>query len=270
MLALERLMHEQREQMLKVAALFAGGDAAATEASQANDLDKCTRGGLDGAEDVHTAEELVESERLLCQTGAVACEDGTVLLLGGLRTVDGNPYSRSAAVERLDPATGECTPLPPLSQPRTSFCAGLLPDGRVLLAGGDITGRLVEAYDPATGASTPLADLTTPRWGAASCWLPDGRFAVLGGFRAGHCLTSCEAYDPATNAWESLPDLLHARGGCAAWVVGGQVVVAGGHRDGEYLDSVEVLDAGLREWRVLPLRLPRPLCHMGHCLLRGA
>ncbi len=87
MLALERLMHEQREQMLKVAVLFAGGDAAATEASQANDLDKCTRGGPDGAEDVHTAEELVESERLLCQTGAVACEE-----LGGYRAKgDGSP-----------------------------------------------------------------------------------------------------------------------------------------------------------------------------------
>ena len=204
--------------------------------------------------------------------GAVACEDGTVLLLGGYRSVNGNT-SRSAAVEQLDPATGECTPLPPLSQPRTCPCAGLLPDGRVLLAGGVRDGEvlaLAEMYDPATGVSTRLSDMTTPRCDAASCWLPDGRFAVLGGHRGVDCLTSCEAYDPATNAWETLPDLCHAWRYCAAWVVGGQVVVAGGDGGGEYLDSVEVLDEGLREWRLLPLRLPRPLHRVGHCLLPSA
>ena len=140
--------------------------------------------------------------------GAVACEDGTVLLLGGFRTVDDIHDFPSAAVERLDPATGECMPLPPLSQPRAAFAAGLLPDGRVLLASGAGTERLVEAYDPATNAWGPLPDLHHARAGCVA-WVVGGQVVVAGGYDDNgyffDYLDSVEVLDAGLQEWRVLP-----------------------------------------------------------------
>ena len=199
---------------------------------------------------------------------AVACADGSVLLLGGETNGEA-----SADVRRLDPRTGQCTPLPPLSFPRYAHCAGLLPDGRVLLACGLHDGFLAtaEAYDPATGVSTRLQDLPEPRCFAASCWLPDGRFALLGGNTPREGVTgSCWAYSVERNAWEALPPLNTPQGyGCAAWCVGGCLLAAGGvDAQVNPMDSVEVLDEALTAWRPLPsARLPFPNYRMGSCVL---
>jgi hypothetical protein len=181
----------------------------------------------------------------------VACADGSVLLFGGYR--DGI----LASVERLDPATGVCTQLPPLLEPRCDFAWGVLGDGRVLIAGGYDAGYAIlataEVYDPSTGVSTALPPMSTPREGVAGVVLEDGRFAVIGGWNGGR-LASCEALDLRTLRWEPLPDLQQARFGHAAWAVGGTIVTAGGHT----ADSVEALDG--ERWRtVASARLPEPL-----------
>ena len=200
--------------------------------------------------------------------GAVACGDGSVLLLGGCR----NDVCRSSAeVTRLDPQTGQCEALPPLSSRRARFGCAPLPDGRVVLAGGNNgNDRLAtaEVYDPATGASTRLPDLPAPRSGAACCWLSDGRLAVLGGFTGGGASSACWAYSFARNAWEPLPDLTMLRDSHAAWCVGGCVFVAGGEGGARFMDSVEVLEEGGDQWRPLPsARLPAGTISAGSCLL---
>ncbi|HYD43054.1 MAG TPA: kelch repeat-containing protein, partial [Anaeromyxobacter sp.] len=66
--------------------------------------------------------------------------------------------------------------------------AALLPDGRVLLAGGATKGAgwfatpVAEIYDPATGAWSDAGALVFARGGHTAVALPDRRVLVVGGF----------------------------------------------------------------------------------------
>jgi hypothetical protein len=80
--------------------------------------------------------------------------------------------------------------------------ASLLPEGRILVAGGvgiDMTAKpTTQLFDPATemwSASTPLDEA---RQGATAVLLGDGRVLVLGGIgTVGNALSSAEAYSTA-------------------------------------------------------------------------
>jgi hypothetical protein len=103
----------------------------------------------------------------------------------------------------------------------------LLPNGKVLVAGGQWPGTLysktAEIYDPATGTWTPTGDMTIGRGnGPAATLLPDGRVLVAGGSTGGGAVTAtAEIYDPTTvdaDRWqhELGPRLPHA-GAPAEW-----------------------------------------------------
>ncbi len=82
--------------------------------------------------------------------------------------------SRRALAEVYNPTIGTWSPTGPLATPRLDHTASLLPDGRVLVAGGISTFAspssgaqtflgTAEIYDPATGAWTSTGALTDPR-----------------------------------------------------------------------------------------------------------
>jgi hypothetical protein len=80
--------------------------------------------------------------------------DGRVLVTGG--DADGWSYAGHylASADIYDPKTGTFTATGPMANTLTSHTATLLPDGRVLVAGG-FDGRDLdtsEIYDPRTGA----------------------------------------------------------------------------------------------------------------------
>jgi hypothetical protein len=60
--------------------------------------------------------------------------DGRVLVAGG---IDGATVGPSAEADLYDPATNTWTTLPPMPEPRAGGAAVALPDGSVLLVGGD-------------------------------------------------------------------------------------------------------------------------------------
>ncbi|MFJ2830698.1 Kelch repeat-containing protein [Streptomyces sp. NPDC087263] len=138
---------------------------------------------------------------------ATLLADGTVLVNGGGDPgagVDGghvNPYSRATA-ERYDPATDTWTPDTPMPTGRTHHRAVLLPDGRLLVAGGtnDVTldtgYRNAVLYDPLTRAWAWSASMAVPRWDFAATALPDGRVLVVGGA----VRTGAAAQGPAEDA----------------------------------------------------------------------
>ena len=80
-------------------------------------------------------------------------------------------------------ATGTWTPTGRVSQHRYNHTATLLPDGKVLVAGGSSRDETAstELYDPATGTWSAAAPMSAARDSHTATLLPDGRVLVVGG-----------------------------------------------------------------------------------------
>jgi hypothetical protein len=87
-----------------------------------------------------------------------------------------------------------------MSIPRAYFTSTLLPDGRVLIAGGDELEppyyASAEIYDPHTGTFTRTGSMLEPRAEQYAFLLPDGRVLIYGGLNSSGYLTSAELYWP--------------------------------------------------------------------------
>jgi hypothetical protein len=104
-------------------------------------------------------------------------------------------------------ATGSLTPPVDVPTPIT------LPDGKVLVAGGEDTphdGNRAALYDPATGTWTATGTMGTPRLEHIAVPLLDGRVLVVGGGFDDREDTSAEVYDPATGTWSATGSMLNA------------------------------------------------------------
>jgi hypothetical protein len=182
--------------------------------------------------------------------GAVAAPlpDGRVLVAGGDYNDGTDHYLASAEV--FNPATGAFTPVGDMGIPRVRAFAAPLPDGRVLVAGGnDGTTRLssAEVFNPATNAFTPVGDMGSDRARAAAASLPDGRVLIAGGTN-GAPLSSALVFDPATNSFSSAgvgAMGIARQAPVAAPLPDGRVLVSGGvfvDGPGGYLASAEVFN----------------------------
>jgi hypothetical protein len=108
-----------------------------------------------------------------------------------------------------DPASNTFTTV---NAPASIFCSGVthMPDGRILVAGGDGTSPLgiktTSIFDPATGAWTKVADMNAPRWYASLLPLSDGRYLALSGNStdANTWADTPEVYDPSADTWTLL------------------------------------------------------------------
>ena len=102
-----------------------------------------------------------------------------------------------------------------INAPGSIFCSGNvhLPDGRILIAGGDgifTTGNLGLAdttiFDPATGTWKRVADMNRPRWYPSLTELADGRYVAISGNSTNQTTwaDTPEVYDPAADTWTLL------------------------------------------------------------------
>lgn len=132
---------------------------------------------------------------------ATVLKDGRVLVAGGL-SGGHYPYHKvEAAAEIYDPVTGRFSETAPMSVPRYKHGAALLPDGKVLIAGGSnengrqITYSTTEIFDPQTGRFSPGPRMKFSRYKLLSgvVALNDGRVLLAGGAERP------EIYDPARN-----------------------------------------------------------------------
>src|SRR5207247_85261 len=79
--------------------------------------------------------------------------------------------------------TGYFSPTGNMTVPRTGHTATLLPNGKVLIAGGanievgraEEVWATAELYDPNTGAFSSTGGMTTSRWLHTATLLPDGK-----------------------------------------------------------------------------------------------
>jgi hypothetical protein len=213
----------------------------------------------DPATDSYTATGSMAQPRALHTATRLA--DGRVLLVGGGVTEAGQAGTPDVNTlpppEIYDPATGTFTTTAGNTTiPRIFSTATLLPDGKVLIAGGmtmalpadgaspdpnaeGMPTAVAELFDPATGTFTATGSMTTPRMWHTATVLADGRVLFVGGtvdFDAtGQAMTpdptmmSAEIYDPATGTFTttggpSLPRL----GSAATLLNDGRVLVTGG------------------------------------------
>ena len=144
------------------------------------------------------------------------------------------------------------TPTPPMSVERGEHTATLLPDGRVLVAGGrdgeafepDDIWNIAEVYDPVTGAWSMAAPMLTARFNHAAALLADGRVLVAGGRGADlEDLASTEIYDPAIDAWSPAAPMGSAAG---VWIT--VTPLLDGRALAVYGDHAEIYDAPTNTW----------------------
>jgi YVTN family beta-propeller protein len=175
---------------------------------------------------------------------AVRLTDGRVLVVGGSSQAALFLEGQWSA-EIYDPHTNSWTPTEAMGIPRFSHTASLLPDGRVLIAGGRApTGATasVEIFDPETNRFTPGPPLPGVRESHGALSLPDGRVLVAGGTGQSP-LSDALLYQPDLQVWAPAGEMSHARAYFEMVLLADRrVLVAGGRAGSDSLVSAEVFD----------------------------
>ena len=176
---------------------------------------------------------------------------GGVLVVGG-QSADLSGIVTEVVAEVYVPATATRASVGSLSQSRREHSATLLPDGRVLVAGGrDMVSQAynaVDVYSPASRKFSPIAPLLQARFAHTATLLNNGGVLVVGGY-GGAYLASAEVYDSSTGTWTATGSLMKERYGHTATLMpDNKVLVVGGYNGSGSITSAEVYDPSTGTW----------------------
>jgi Galactose oxidase, central domain/Kelch motif len=148
-----------------------------------------------------------------------------------------------------------------LAQARAFHTATLLPNGKVLVAGGrawpfgDVPGS--ELYDPANRTWTSTGSLQQARNSHTATLLPNGKVLVAGGRVDLFEVATAELYDPASGSWTPTGGLNSGRFSHTATLLpNGKVLIAGGFvftptlSGGYAITSAELYDPVSGTWTI--------------------
>ena len=150
---------------------------------------------------------------------ALRLNDGRVLIIGGWsRAYPGPGVPPDLTADLFDPSTRRFTPVasPPGVLWGSMFAS--LPDGRVLMAGGEdpTQGSTSQAwlYDPKTNAWTSARPMPVSRTQGVATTLSSGKVLVAGGYQTQASPAAAPPqptsgailYDPVQNAWSKIAD----------------------------------------------------------------
>jgi hypothetical protein len=138
--------------------------------------------------------------------------DGTVMAQGGGSGFSAKTWYRLTPDSSGSYVNGTWSRLASSNLGRLYYPSNVLPDGRVLVIGGEFTGsnnstftNTGEIYDPVANKWTPIANFPQPHFGDdPSALLPDG--TVLAGYVGG---PQTYIYNPKTNSWTETGDKLN-------------------------------------------------------------
>ena len=155
------------------------------------------------------------------------------ILLGAALTLIGSPATLAATVPQPTAAT-----------------ATQLPDGRYLIAGGEVNqkpSKQLSIFDAKTQQTVELpTKLSTSRKNHSATLLPDGRIFIYGGVGADNITVgSAELLDPVTGKLSTLaaPGLVARSQHSATLLTNGKLLIAGGLSNrGRILDQAELWD----------------------------
>lgn len=243
-----------------------GGPVA--EASIYNWSSRTWRGVADvpGARWFHTATRLVG-----------AGIDGHVLVAGGRSGSDFSGFLASAVIfepPQNEQDAGSWTPTAnALSAPRQSHTATLLPNGSVLVVGGQNASELasVDIFDPSIRQWSAAPALPGARRSHTATLLPNGFLLVAGGSAGSNYPPEALVYDPAAQQWSpagSLPG-----GGrelaAATLLPDGSVFIVGGDTGAPRAEA-DLYDSGVPFWSPGPTLTTPRRDHTATLLLDGS
>ena len=163
-----------------------------------------------------------------------------------------------ASAELYHPAIGRWQRIANMNHTHFSHTATLLPNGKVLVAGGVGCNQAgspghcgpSEVYDPTTRMWTDTGSLRRARWDHTATLLPNGQVLVAGGRNNHSDFASAELYNPATGVWTTTGSMTNARFNHTATLLpNGLVLVAGGFEFGVGdLASAELYDPVTGVW----------------------
>lgn len=183
---------------------------------------------------------------------ATLLDDGRVLVAGGMGYSSPGVLRTLRSAEIFNPATGTWALARPMTDARLAHPAVKLPDGRVLLIGGDtgidvhrgIGQAFCELYDPVAQTWAPTGSMRVPRRNHQAVLLPDGAVCTMGGngpqmrIERGYVAFSqwrTEHYNPATGAWTAGGNLPTGRTfHRAVPLKSGQILLVGGTDSASY------------------------------------
>jgi hypothetical protein len=212
--------------------LFTGGVGNAAKSLNTTILYTVATGTYAAGPNMTTARELHTATLL---------PNGKVLIAGGRASggssqdPDDLNYSVLNTAEIYDPVTNQFTATPLMKSRHEDHAAVLLPNGKVLVAGGGIgastgAGAAAEVYDPATNTWALTGSMQTGREGHTLTLLASGKVLAAGGFNSTGRLNSAELYDPAQSTFQPAASamIVYRSEHTATLLPDGNVFVVGG------------------------------------------